>query len=182
MKLSFVRDIPRGAAAVVVALALIAGAVVGRDGAQADSPADRTPEPAPAPTATAAAAQTSVPDLDLEKLNRSARSGEITDLFAPKTAMLAPAPAAPAAVPPLPAPPPEPPPAPTAPPLPFRYFGKWVDGEKTVAFLWRNNEGYSVAAGETVDGYRVEAITDSSIDFTYLPLGSKQTLPITEPN
>ena len=177
MKLSFVRDIPRGAAAVVIALALVAGAVVGRDGAQADSPVDRTPEPAPAPAASAAATQASLPDLDLEKLNRSARNGKITDLFAPKTAMLAP-PAAAAIVPS----PPTPPPAPTTPPLPFRYFGKWVDGEKTVAFLWRNNEGYSVAAGETVDGYRIEAITESSIDFTYLPLGSKQTLPIAEPN
>jgi len=80
-------------------------------------------------------------------------------------------------------PPPPPPPAPpSAPPLPFRYFGKWIDGDRTVVFLWNNSDGHSVAAGDTVEGtYRIESITDSSIDFVYLPLGSKQTLPISRP-
>jgi hypothetical protein len=67
--------------------------------------------------------------------------------------------------------------------LPFRYFGKWVDGEKTVVFLWQNNEGRSVSAGDTVDGtYQIESITEASVNFIYLPLGSKQTLPITNPD
>ncbi len=80
------------------------------------------------------------------------------------------------------APPPPPPAPPSAPPLPFRYFGKWIDGDRTVVFLWNASEGYSVAAGDTVEGtYRIESITDSSVDFVYLPLGSKQTLPISKP-
>lgn len=180
MKLGMPRDIPRRAAAAILALALVAGVVAGRDQSSADPSRDTAPDPAPASVASVAPAQAALPDLELEKLNRPARAGEITDLFAPpKTAMLAPPPA-PAAV----APPPRaPPPAPTAPPLPFRYFGKFEDGQKTVVFLWRNNEGYSVSAGDTVDGtYRVDSITESSVDFTYLPLGSKQTLPITEAN
>jgi len=179
VKLPSPRDIPRGAASVAVALALIAGVVAGRDEPGANgSPANRASEQ---PRATAAnAAQPGLPDLDIEKLSRAAKSGEVTDLFALKTAMLAPAPPATSAVA---SPPPPPPAKPTAPPLPFGYFGKWVDGEKNVVFLWRNNEGYGVVAGDTVDGtYRVDSITESSIDFTYLPLGSKQTLLITEPN
>jgi len=179
MKLRLPRDIPRRAAAAVVALALVAGVVAGRDQSTADPSRDTAPDPAPVSAVNATSVQPALPDLDLEKLNRPAKAGKITDLFAPKTAMLAPPPA-PVAV----APPPRaPPPAPTAPPLPFRYFGKWVDGQKTVVFLWRNNEGYSASAGDTVDGtYRVESITESSVDFTYLPLGTKQTLPIIEAN
>jgi len=114
----------------------------------------------------------------LDKLNRSVKNNKITDLFASKAVVPIPAPVAVA----ITLPPPPPPPAPTAPPLPFRYFGKWIEGDRTVVFLWNNSDGYSVAAGDTVEGtYRIEAITDSSVDFIYLPLGSKQTLPISKP-
>lgn len=179
MKLRLPRDIPRRAAAALLALALVASVVAGRDQAPASGSEDPASDPAPMSAVNAAAAQPALPDLDLEKLNRPAREGKIADLFAPKTAMLAPPPPA-AVVTPPPRAPPEPP---TAPPLPFRYFGKWIDGEKTVVFLWRNNEGYSVAAGDTVDGtYRIESIDDSSVKFVYLPLGTPQSLPITEPN
>jgi len=174
MKLFFPREIPRRAAAVVVALALIASVVAGREEVSSDPQA----APEPAPVMNGAAAQAGLPDLDLEKLNRSVKNNKITDLFASKAAAPIPAPVAVA----ITLPPPPPPPAPTAPPLPFRYFGKWIDGDRTVVFLWNNSEGHSVAAGDTVEGaYRVEAITDSSVDFIYLPLGSKQTLPISKP-
>ncbi len=175
MKLSFPREIPRRAAAVVVALALIASVVAGRE----ELPADSQAGPEPAPVMNGATAQASLPDLDLDKLNRSVKNNKITDLFASKAAVPTPPPVTMAIAP---APPP-PPPAPTAPPLPFRYFGKWIDGDRTVVFLWNNREGHSVAAGDTVEGtYRIEAITDSSVDFVYLPLGSKQTLPISRPD
>jgi len=124
------------------------------------------------------AAPQAIPDLDLDKLNRSLRSNRITDLFASKAAVPPPPPVAMVVAPP----PPPPPAPPSAPPLPFRYFGKWIEGDRTMVFLWNNSEGHSVAAGDTVEGaYRIEAITDSSIDFVYLPLGSKQTLPISNP-
>ncbi len=178
MKLPLPRDVPRRAAAAVVALALIASVVAGRE-EPSDPQTDRARESASPPTANGPAPQSSLPDLDLDKLNRAARTDKITDLFASKALIPAPPPATVAVTPP----PPPPPPAPTTPPLPFRYFGKWVDGEKTAVFLWQNNEGRSVSAGDTVDGtYQIESITDSSVNFIYLPLGSKQALPITHPD
>jgi len=172
VKLSFPREIPRRAAAVVLALALIASVVAGREELSSDPQA-----PEPAPAVNAAAPQASLPDLDLDKLNRSLRSNRITDLFASKAAVPPPPPVAIVVTPP-----PPPPAPPSAPPLPFRYFGKWIEGDRTVVFLWNASEGHSVAAGDTLEGtYRIEAITDSSIDFVYLPLGSKQTLPISKP-
>lgn len=174
MKLSFPREIPRRATLVVVALALIASVVAGREEVSSDPQA----APAPAPAVNGGTPQAALPDLDLDKLNRAHKADKITDLFASKAAAPIPAPVAVA----ITLPPPPPPPAPTAPPLPFRYFGKWIDGERTVVFLWNNSDGYSVAAGDTLEGtYRIEAITDSSVDFVYLPLGSKQTLPISKP-
>jgi len=174
MKLSFPREIPRRAALVVVALALIASVVAGREEVSSDPQA----APAPAPAVNGVTPQAGLPDLDLDKLNRPHKADKITDLFASKAVAPIPAPVAVA----ISLPPPPPPPAPTAPPLPFRYFGKWIDGDRTVVFLWNNSDGYSVAAGDTVEGtYRIESITDSSVDFVYLPLGSKQTLPISKP-
>ncbi len=174
MKVSLPREIPRRAALVVVALALIASVVAGRE--ELSSNPQAAPEPAPAP-AVNGAAPPAIPDLDLDKLNRSVRSNTITDLFASKAV-----PPPPVAVVVTPPPPPPPPAPPSAPPLPFRYFGKWIDGDRTVVFLWNASEGHSVAAGDTVEGtYRIEAISDSSVDFVYLPLGSKQTLPISKP-
>ncbi len=176
MKLPFPREIPRRAAAVVVALALIASVVAGREERSSDPQV--APEPAPAPAVNGATPQVNLPDLDLEKLNRSVKNNRITDLFASKAAAPLPPPIAVVMAPP----PPPPPAPPSAPPLPFRYFGKWIDGDRTVVFLWNNSEGHSVAAGDTLEGtYRIEAITDSSVDFVYLPLGSKQTLPISKP-
>ncbi|HMH16535.1 MAG TPA: hypothetical protein VK572_00145 [Burkholderiales bacterium] len=176
MKLTFPRDIPRRAALVVVALALIAGVVAGREEPSADTQAGRTGESAsvPATNANGPASQATLPDLDLDKLARTNKNTKIANLFAPKVATLAPPPVN---VEIAPSPPP-PPPAPTTPPLPFRYFGKLVDGDRTVVFLWKNSDGYSVAAGDTVDGsYRIESITDSSVNFIYLPIGSVCLLP-----
>jgi hypothetical protein len=70
-----------------------------------------------------------------------------------------------------------PPPPPQAPPLPFTYLGKMVDGEKMTVFLARQDRNYVVRPGDTLDGsYRVEAIEESGLALTYLPLGTRQTL------
>jgi hypothetical protein len=71
-----------------------------------------------------------------------------------------------------------PPPPPQAPPLPFTYFGKLVDDEKTTVFLARLDRNYIVRLGDTLDGtYRVASIEEDGVALTYLPLGITQTLP-----
>lgn len=68
---------------------------------------------------------------------------------------------------------------PSAPPLPFAYLGKMIEDGKLAVFLSRGGESYSVSAGDTIGGeYRVEAVTDKEITFTYLPLKTKQRLPL----
>jgi len=168
-----VPDIPLRAAAVALAFALIASIVSGVEG-----PSTETKAPAPEATISGANAQL-VPDLDLDKLNRVRESKGVTDLFTSRTPVApAPRPVAGAAEAPAPLPSP-----PSAPPLPFRYFGKWIEGNRTFVFLWNDAEGYSASVGDTIAGsYRVESVTDTAVDFVYLPLGSRQTLPITAPN
>jgi len=65
---------------------------------------------------------------------------------------------------------------PVAPPLPFKYFGRLTENGKTDVFVMRGEDLLAVAAGETLGEYRVDAVSESSISFTYLPLKTKQTL------
>jgi hypothetical protein len=170
-------EIPRRAAAVAMALALIASIVSG-----VESPSPEKAVAAPreaAPASASLSASQSIPDLDLDRLDRPRDGGKVADLFASK-AIAPPVPPAAVLAPPEPV---APPPLPAAPPLPFRYFGRWIEGERTVVFLWNNNEGYSAAVGDTLDGkYKVESMSDKAVEFVYLPLGSRQTLTIAEPN
>ena len=105
-------------------------------------------------------------DIDLAKLEERVDQGAKVDAFAPRnfSPVIPPQAQAPA--------------QPTAPPLPFRYIGKMLDGDKRAVFLMNGNESLSVAAGDRVGDYRVEKITDAEILFTYLPLKTKQTLPL----
>lgn len=143
---------------------------------------------APKPVASAAPAPPpqASDDLEVEKLHRSKRVEPIVDVFAPKV-VAAPLPVAlraaappPLAEPAVPAPPPAPP-APAAPPLPFRYFGRIVNGDKTSVYVLNGDKDHAVAVGSTIEGaYRVDALSDTTIVFTYLPLGLQQTLSIVE--
>ena len=154
------RRIPTRAALAVVALALLASLVSGREkpslaAPSAEESARRTP---------------GIADLDPEKLKRPAPqpAQAMTDPFG---------------APPPPAAPPayqqQAPAAPTMPPLPFRYVGRAVEDNRTAIFLERGNENYSVAQGERAGrDYRVEQITDAAVTFTYLPLGARQTLVV----
>ena len=65
-----------------------------------------------------------------------------------------------------------------APALPFKYIGKVVDNGKLSVFLQNGAESYSVTEGERVGDYRVDKISDAEIRFTYLPMKTKQTLPL----
>jgi len=65
-----------------------------------------------------------------------------------------------------------------APALPFRYIGKMIDNGQLAVFLQKGAESFSVMAGERVGDYRVDSISENEIRFTYLPMKTKQTLPL----
>ena len=68
-------------------------------------------------------------------------------------------------------------PAPTAPPLPYKYLGQLREQGRTVVFLARDDAPVMAKAGEVIDGsYRVERISESEVEFTYLPLATRQIL------
>jgi hypothetical protein len=152
------RDIPPRAAAAVVALALVASVVAGRE--KPSQELIEVQKPLQQKLENEA-------ELDVDKLRRQLPQPGEADPFAPRS--FAPAPkvahAAPA--------------KPTAPPLPFTYLGKVVDGGKTSIFVARGDENYSLEPGQTIGGtYRVDRITDSDVTFTYLPMKTRQTLRI----
>ena len=65
-----------------------------------------------------------------------------------------------------------------APALPFRYIGKMIDNGQLAVFLQKGDESYTAMEGERVGDYRIDKITESEIRFTYLPMKTKQTLPL----
>lgn len=76
-----------------------------------------------------------------------------------------------------------PPPPPTAPPLPFVAIGSLsgtdVTGGQPVAFVQQGDQLLLVRGGQQIGGnYRVESITTQRIEFTYLPLMQRQSLPL----
>lgn len=92
-----------------------------------------------------------------------------------------------------PKPPPPPPPvvipeviaAPTAPPLPFVVLGairgQGIAQGKPVVFLNEHGVSLVVSEGDDIHGtYKVEAISANTIEFTYLPLGQRQSLPLSK--
>lgn len=88
-----------------------------------------------------------------------------------------------------PAPPPVPPPPPpalpadpTVPTLPFKYMGRQEligDAAATVFYLSKGPDAYVVRVGDKLDDeYKLDSIDSGVLQFTYLPLSVKQTLPI----
>jgi hypothetical protein len=163
------RDIPVRATLAVLALALLATAVTGRE----EDPAAPGVEPGAART-EAAPSESALPDIDLDKLQRRMTEDKVPDLFALRD----PAPHKKIA---------RPPPnlskaeraALSVPPLPFTYLGQVLDGGKLAVFLAQGNEHYSVQAGQKIgEQYRVERIRDDAVVLTYLPLGLQQVLTI----
>ena len=152
-------------ALVVIALALGVSVVLGRD---ARSPAP----PAPAPRAPEAPARAAAPDLELEKLGRPGLGEPLANLFAapriePASRTARPAPVAPA--------------VPAVPPLPFRYLGRIVDQGEAAVFVARDDRHFLAAPGAALGAdYRIEEISPGAITIVYLPLGTRQSLPIPE--
>lgn len=169
MKRLLARGVPPRAVLPVLALALIASVVIGRE-----KPADAVAAVDLQPERTERAANVARQELviDLEKLQQREMQSSKTDPFAPLAVEQAPAPnhaaAAAAAVP-------------TPPALPFVYLGRMVDGDKTAVFVTKGDENYSLTPGQTVAGdYRVEKITDTEVTFTYLPMKKRQKLSLIE--
>lgn len=156
---------PRTALAIIVVAALVSLVAAGRE----------APAPAPAPQTerAARAPDESIPDLELDKLERPGLGEPLANLFAtPRPAPAAraarSAPVAPAA-----------PAVPVAPPVPFRYLGKFVDGGRTAVYVARGDQHFLAAPGATLGPeYRVEEVAPAAITLVYLPLGTRQTLAI----
>ena len=135
----------------VTILALLASVVAGRE----------------RPSIAATAAEPVARSLDLSKLERPAPgTAPAADPFAPKS--FAPQqeqqPVAQA--------------RPEAPALPFRYLGKLIEDGKLSVFLANGAESVTAVAGQRIGDYRVDAVTENEVRFTYLPLKTKQSLPL----
>src|SRR4051812_36229866 len=134
----------------VTILALLASVVAGRE-----------------KPSIAAAAEPVARSLDLSKLERPAPgTAPAADPFAPKSF----------------APPQEQQPGahakPEAPALPFRYLGKLIEDGKLSVFLANGAETVAAVAGQRIGDFRVDKVTESEVQFTYLPLKTKQSLPL----
>ena len=135
----------------VAALALAAGMVAGRERPTLELIQERAP-------------QVADDGIDLSRLNRGEATTPQTDLFARRS--FAPEKQQTKTVAEKP----------VAPPLPFRYFGRLTENGKTEVYVMRGEDLLAVAPGQTHGEYRVDAVSESSIAFTYLPLKTKQTL------
>ena len=142
----------------IAAAGLVASVVAGREKPSAEIVA---------PAARIDARVRVADDLDLSKLARPADEGAKKDLFASPN--LNPGKAGGKSAPDKPG----------VPPLPFTYIGKVIEDGKLAVFLARGSESLSVAAGDKIGNeYRVDSVSDSEITFTYLPLKTKQKLPL----
>jgi hypothetical protein len=82
---------------------------------------------------------------------------------------------------PLPARPSEAPPpaAPTAPQNPYKFAAKLIQGGAAMVFLANGERVYEAKVGDDLDGgYRVESITAERVVLVYVPLGTKEELPV----
>lgn len=69
--------------------------------------------------------------------------------------------------------------APSAPPMPYRFAGKLVQDGKLQVFLSKGDLAIPISQGGILDGaYRVESIGANGITLVYLPLGHKESIPV----
>jgi hypothetical protein len=141
-------------AAIFGAVILVVGVVAGRERPALELIRERAPQVAAA----------SDDGIDLAKLQRGETSLPQVDPFERKSFAAA-KPVAEAQ-------------KPSAPPLPFQYFGRLTEKGKTEVFVMRGAELVSIAPGQKLGDYRVDQVTESRIQFTYLPLKTQQSLDL----
>ena len=67
--------------------------------------------------------------------------------------------------------------APMAPPLPFTFIGSIERGGRRVVMLMEGEQLHLVGVRERIgENYRVERVTPTQIEFTYLPMQQRQVL------
>ena len=81
---------------------------------------------------------------------------------------------------PLPPPPPPPPPKPSQPSFPYAYFGRMIDiNGKAVTYLTRGDALIPIHAQQLLDNiYRIDAVTETQIVVTYVPLEEKTVIAV----
>jgi hypothetical protein len=89
-------------------------------------------------------------------------------------------PPAPNALPPQPPPPPKP----STPAFPYQYFGRIVDVDgRTVTYLARGNSLVPIQSKQLLDGvFRIDAVTETQIVVTYVPLEEKISIAVQSGN
>jgi hypothetical protein len=69
----------------------------------------------------------------------------------------------------------------SAAPVPYRFVGLVTRGSEVEYALAKGDVLFWVKEGETLDDYRVEAITPGTVTLLYLPLGERTTLVLATP-
>ena len=159
------RKAVRRAALPVIALALIASVVAGRERPSAPAAV----EPAQRIDTRIQARADDAADIDVAKIERNHAATENSPVnpFKPETFAAAASAAGSGA-----------PAGPTVPPLPFRYVGKMIEDGKLSVFVARGDDSFTLQKGQKIDDYRVDQVSESSVVFTYLPMKQKQELNI----
>jgi hypothetical protein len=161
-------------------LSLLAGACGAAPLCGCDSSAKTVPRAVSPPDRRVVTAVEAAPRAELRLAQRtpvvaaSLADGSITNVFAATSWQ--------PTVAPLPAPSARPPsepvaPPPAAPPMPFRFIGRYGDADSQIVMLVKDDRLYLVAVGETIDDvYRVDRVSGTMVELTYLPLNLKQSL------
>jgi hypothetical protein len=160
------------AALPVLALALIASVVTGRE-KPSEPAAAAAAQPSARIDARVSAKAAAEQELDLTPMFRQVEEAKVDPANNPFARRSFGAPgqqAQPAAAPAAP---------PSAPALPFRYVGKALEDGKLSVFLMRGDDSFSVSGKQKLDEqYRIDKVTETSVAFTYLPLNTRQVLDI----
>lgn len=157
-------------------------------------------------TSSSAAAQAAAQGPDwLARLQQASLSGASRAAFAPLSAVGRQAWSA-NLPPPPPPPPPAPPPRPVAPAFPYQMVGRWEEPPRpaagpastppaasaagpapaahsvALAVITGPQSTWVVKAGDVIEGqWRIDAVTASAVNLTYLPLSQPQTVAMKRP-